>query len=29
MKVAVEDNHAEMMTGYRLAAEDTLTSCKI
>jgi lipocalin len=29
MKVAVEDNHAETMAGYKLAAEDTSTSCKI
>jgi lipocalin len=26
MKVAVEDNHVETMAGYKLAAEDTLTS---
>ena len=28
MKVAGEDNHAEMMAGYKPAAEDTSTSCK-
>jgi hypothetical protein len=26
MKVTVEDNHAETMAGYKLAAEDTSTS---
>jgi hypothetical protein len=28
MKVAGEDNHAEMMAGYKPAAEDTSTSCE-
>lgn len=28
MKVAGENNHAEMMAGYTPAAEDTSTSCK-
>lgn len=29
MKVAGEDNHAEMMAGYKPVAEDTSTSCKM
>jgi hypothetical protein len=30
MKVTVEDNHAETMAGYELAAEDTSTSmCRV
>jgi hypothetical protein len=30
MKVTVEDNHAETMAGYKLAAEDTSTSmCRV